>query len=139
MININIPKRGTIYVPWLPWGPFWKQSLWKGLPNETGLETIVVTPHTPSPSLFSHIIKEVSICMLSHSVASNSATPWLTRLFCPWNSPGNNNGVGSLSLLQGIFLTQRSNPCLLCLLHCRWAVYTVKPPGLPPSRACSPP
>ena len=28
----------------------------------------------------------------------------------PWNSPGQNTGVGSLSLLQGIFPTQGSNP-----------------------------
>ena len=28
----------------------------------------------------------------------------------PWNSPGQNTGVGSLFLLQGIFLTQGSNP-----------------------------
>ena len=27
------------------------------------------------------------------------------RLLCPWNSPGKNNGLGSHSLLQGIFLT----------------------------------
>ena len=32
--------------------------------------------------------------------------------FSPWNSPGKNIGVGSLSLLQGIFPTQRSNPSL---------------------------
>ena len=25
--------------------------------------------------------------------------------------------------LHGIFLTQCSNPCLLCLLHCRWILY----------------
>ena len=31
---------------------------------------------------------------------------------CPWNSPGPNTGVGSLSLLQGIFPTQGSNPGL---------------------------
>ena len=29
-------------------------------------------------------------------------------LYSPWNSPGQNTGVGSLSLLQGIFLTQGS-------------------------------
>ena len=34
----------------------------------------------------------------------------------PWNSPSQNTGVGSLSLLQGIFPTQGSNPGLL---HCR--------------------
>ena len=37
-----------------------------------------------------------------------------TRLLCPWDSPGKNTGVGCPALLQGIFLTQRSN---LCLLH----------------------
>ena len=48
---------------------------------------------------------------------------WLERSFCskdcslcPWNSPGQNTGVGCHSLLQGNFLTQRSNPCLP---HCR--------------------
>ena len=30
----------------------------------------------------------------------------------PWNSPGQNAGVGSCSLLQGIFPTQGSNPGL---------------------------
>ena len=34
----------------------------------------------------------------------------------PWNSPGQNTGVDSLSLLQGIFPTQGSNPGLP---HCR--------------------
>ena len=31
------------------------------------------------------------------------------------DSPGKNTGMGCLVLLQGIFLTQGSNPCLLCL------------------------
>ena len=30
----------------------------------------------------------------------------------PWNSPGQNTGVGNLSLLQGIFPTQGLNPGL---------------------------
>ena len=33
-------------------------------------------------------------------------------LYSPLNSPGQNTGVGSHSLLQGIFPTQRSNPGL---------------------------
>ena len=33
------------------------------------------------------------------------------------DSPGKNTEVGCHFLLQGIFLTQGSNPCLLCLLH----------------------
>ena len=38
-------------------------------------------------------------------------------LYSPWHSPGQNTGMGSLSLLQGIIPTQGSNPCLP---HC-WA------------------
>ena len=42
------------------------------------------------------------------SVVSDSLQPH--GLYSPWNSPGQNTGVGSLSLLQGIFPTQGSNP-----------------------------
>ena len=54
----------------------------------------------------------------SCSVVSNSLQPH--GLYSPWNSPGQNTGVDSLSLLQGIFPTQGSNPGLL---HCRWILY----------------
>ena len=37
------------------------------------------------------------------------------RLLCPWDSPGKNTEVGCHTLLQGIFPTQGSNLCLLCL------------------------
>jgi hypothetical protein len=40
----------------------------------------------------------------------------LVALSCPWDSPGKNTGVGCHFFLQGIFLTQGSNPDLL---HCR--------------------
>ena len=43
-----------------------------------------------------------------HSVVSNSLRPH--RLYSPWNSPGQNTGVCSLSPVQGIFLTQGSDP-----------------------------
>ena len=43
-------------------------------------------------------------------------------LYSPWNSPGQNTRVGSLSLHQVIFPTQESNPGLL---HCRWILYQV--------------
>ena len=42
------------------------------------------------------------------------------RLLCLWNSPGKNTGVGSYSLLQGIFPTQGLNPSLL---HCKQILY----------------
>ena len=41
-------------------------------------------------------------------------------LYSPWNSPGQNTRVGSLSLPQGIFPTQGSNPGLP---HCRQIPY----------------
>ena len=41
-------------------------------------------------------------------------------LFTPWNSPGQNIWVGSLSLLQRIHPTQGSNPGLP---HCSWILY----------------
>ena len=34
---------------------------------------------------------------------------WPARLFCPWDSPGKNAGVGCHALLQGIFLTRGLN------------------------------
>ena len=46
-----------------------------------------------------------------------------TRLLCLWNFPGKNTGVGCHFLLQGIFPTKGSNPCLLSLLHCRQIHY----------------
>ena len=47
-------------------------------------------------------------------VVSNSLRPH--GLYCPWNSPGQNTRVGSLSLLHRIFLTQELNWSLLHLL-----------------------
>ena len=40
-----------------------------------------------------------------------------TRLLHLWNFPDKNTGVGFHLLLQGMFLTKRSNPLLLDLLH----------------------
>ena len=41
-------------------------------------------------------------------------------VYSPWNSPGQNTGVGSLSLLQRIIPTQGSNSGLP---HCRQILY----------------
>ena len=54
----------------------------------------------------------------SRSVVSNSLRPH--GLYSPWNSPGQNTGLGSLSLLQWIFLMQKLNRGLL---HCRRVLY----------------
>ena len=49
-------------------------------------------------------------------------------LYSPWNSPGQNTGVGSLSLLQGIFLAQELK---WDLLHCRQILYQLSYKGSP--------
>ena len=68
----------------------------------------------------------VSIVMvLSHSVMSNSTVAHQalrsmglpTRLLGLWDFQDKSAGVDFHFLLQGIFLTQGLNPCLLCLLH----------------------
>ena len=62
----------------------------------------------------------------SRSVVSDYLRPH--RLYSLWNSPGQNPGVGSLSLLQGIFPTQGSNPGLP---HCRQILYQLSHKGSP--------
>ena len=67
----------------------------------------------------------------SHSVVSDSL--WPHGLYSPWNSPGQNTGVGSLFLLQGIFPTQGSNPGIL---HCRQILYQLSHRRSPESKTC---
>ena len=62
----------------------------------------------------------------SHSVVSDSLQPH--RLYNPWNSPGQNTGVGSHSLLQGISPTQGLNPGLP---HCGQILYQLSHQGSP--------
>ena len=61
---------------------------------------------------------------VSCSVVSDSLQPhgllYPSRLFCSWYSPGKNTAVGIHFLLQGLFLTQGSNPGLS---HCRQILY----------------
>ena len=73
----------------------------------------------------------VKLCVLekkkkSHSVVSDSLRPF--GLYSPWNSPGQNTGMGSCSLLQGIFLTQGSNTHLP---HCGRILYQLSHQGSP--------
>ena len=60
------------------------------------------------------------------SVVSDYLRPH--ALYSPWNSPGQNTRVGSLSLLQGVFPTQGSNTGLL---HCRRILYQLSHKGSP--------
>ena len=72
----------------------------------------------------------------SCSVMCNSLRPHVP--YSPWNSPGQNTGVCSFSLLQGIFPTQRSNPGI----EPRSPVLQedslpAEPPGKPIFQSCS--
>ena len=62
----------------------------------------------------------------SPSVVSDSLRPH--GLYSPWNSLGQNTGVGSFSLLQGIFPIQGSSPGVP---HCRQILYQLSHKGSP--------
>jgi len=57
-----------------------------------------------------------------------SGSLWPHGLYSPRDSPGQNTGVGSHSLLQGIFPIQGSNPRLS---HCRRILYQLSHKGSP--------
>ena len=74
-------------------------------------------------SLFEWLIFFLKVLWIAGSLAS---CLWSSKyqqhsmpigLLCPWDFLGKNTGVACHLLLQGIFLIQESNLCLLCLLH----------------------
>ena len=71
-----------------------------------------------------------SLC-LKVKVTQSCLTLWSRGLYSPWDSPGQNTGVVSLSLLQGIFPTQESNRGLL---PCRRILYQLTMREAPLSR-----
>ena len=69
------------------------------------------------------------VCVLSCSAVSDSLRPrglHPAGLLCLWNFPGKDTGAWCHLLLQGIFPTQGSNPCLL---HWQVASLSLAPPG----------
>ena len=69
-----------------------------------------------------------SVCILINSVLSNSLQPYglhSSRLFYPWDFPGNDTGVECHALHEGILSTQGSN----CILHCGWILLLLSPQG----------
>ena len=76
-----------------------------------------------------HTYMHICIYTIHTKVKVAQSCPTLCDFMdCPWNSPGQNTGVGSLSLLQGISPTQGSNPGLT---HCRWILYQLSHQGSP--------
>ena len=70
---------------------------------------------TPNVSYLKTCVRSLQSCLS----LCDPHGPQRVRLPCPWDSLGKNTGVGYHALPQGIFLTQRQNPCHLCLLLCR--------------------
>ena len=67
------------------------------------------------------MLRYTNVCVLSHcSVMTNSATSWSLSGSSVHGILPKNTGVGCHVLLHGIFLTQGSNPGLLC---CRQILY----------------
>ena len=60
------------------------------------------------------------LTLLSESCSVVSDYLWPHGLYSPWNSPGQDTGVGSICLLEGIFLTQE---LYQVLLHCSQIIY----------------
>ena len=69
-------------------------------------------------SNLNRVSNKLSCSVMSDSLGLHGLSP--ARLFCPWDSPGKNTGVGCHSLLQGILPTQESKPGLL---HFRQILY----------------
>ena len=69
--------------------------------------------------IFLHLWRGLSLPLVAKSCATLLRSCGLepARILCPWDFPGKDSGVGCHFLLQGIFLTQQSNPRLLRLLH----------------------
>ena len=85
---------------------------------------------------YSHLFQNFPQFILIHT-DEKSENEWkslsrvqlfVTPMECRWNSPGQNTGVGSCSLLQGIFPTQWSNSGLP---HCRQILYQLSHQGSP--------
>ena len=90
--------------------PEWGQSLFR---------TMVPGSANAQPCFFYLSASSSSVCESeSSSVVFDSLPPH--GLYSPWNSPGQNTGVGNLSLFQGIFPTQGLN---IGLPHCRQILY----------------
>ena len=68
------------------------------------------------------LVEGMKVKVLVTQSCTTLATPCTVahRFLCPWNSSSKNTEVDRHTLLQGIFLTQRSNPSLL---HCSQILY----------------
>ena len=112
---------------------FSRQEYWSGLlfpspghlpnpgiePSSPASQADSLPPERPGSSCYFFESQSESCLVVSHSFQPIQ----FHGLYSPWNSLGQNTGVDSLSLLQGIFPTQGSNPGLP---HCRQILYQLR-------------
>ena len=87
-----------------------------------GRNTCMRVAESPAVRLDPHNVVDPPSSLCSCSVASASLRRrglQPTRLFRPWDFPGENTEAGCHFLIQGIFPTQTQG-WNSCLLHCRW-------------------
>ena len=92
-----------------------------------GWDTWII-PGARPPMVMSLSLPLPSFLVKSESCSAISDSFQPHGLYSPWNSPGQDTGVGNLCLLQGIFPSQGSNPGLL---HCRRILYQLSHKGSP--------
>ena len=98
-----------------------KRCLLLGRKTMTNLDSVWKSRDISLPTKV-HIFKvKVKVTVVSNSL-------WPHGQYNPWNSPGQNTGVGNLSLLQGTFSTQGSNTGLP---HRRQILYQLSHKGSP--------
>ena len=97
---------------------FWVMLLWK------------LTSKSLHGCMFSFLghTRRSRMSKWSESRSAVSHSLWPHWLYSPYNSPGQDAGVGSLSLLQGTFATQGSSPGPL---HCWQILYQLSHKGSP--------
>ena len=102
--------KGEIYIYWVP----------------TIVLNLTLVLRTDSAFIYIFALRKWRFESESHLVVSDSLRP--QGLDSPWNSPSQNTGIGSLSLLQGSFPIQGLNAGLL---HYRQILYQLSHKGSP--------
>ena len=93
------------------WQPGWEEFRGRMDTCTRMAESLHCSPEAITTLLIGHMCVCVNHSDMSYSLQSHGLQP--ARLLCPWNSPDKDTGVDCHSLLQGIFLTQGSNPHLI--------------------------
>ena len=115
------------YSPGCPSSPGTPSSIWNHYLHSFLLSACgIIIHHVSQCKYFRVFFPSFSSSLKSKSLSRVPlfVTPWNS----PLNSPGQNTGVGSCSLLQGIFPTQGSNPGIP---HCQWILHQLSHQGSP--------